>query len=185
MLSRFALTFFLIISNELSGAESQGGMPQLNPDSFVSQIFWLTVFFFLLFVSLHYFFLPRIHNLRSQREKTIENYLTETKKLNEQIEGIIKQIEDELYEGKNFFESEIKKTTEFNKKIFEQKIKAVDQNLEEKKLNFSQNLLSSKKNFEDKIPKICVNLSDQLYEKVIGEKIKGNEKEFGEVLKKS
>jgi|MDSZ01.2.fsa_nt_gb F-type H+-transporting ATPase subunit b len=185
MLSRFALTFFLIISNELSGAESQGGMPQLNPDSFVSQIFWLTIFFVLLFVSLHYFFLPRIHNLRSQREKTVENYLTETKKLNEQIENIIKQIENELNEGKSFFESEVKKTTESYKKIFEQKIKEVDQNIEEKKLNFSKNLISSKKKIEDKIPKICINLSDQLYEKVIGEKIKGTEKEFGEVLKKS
>ncbi len=185
MLSRFALTFFLIISNELSGAESQGGMPQLNPDSFVSQIFWLTIFFVLLFVSLHYFFLPRIHNLRSQREKTVENYLTETKKLNEQIENIINQIENELNEGKSFFESEVKKTTESYKKIFEQKIKEVDQNIEEKKLNFSKNLISSKKKIEDKIPKICINLSDQLYEKVIGEKIKGTEKEFGEVLKKS
>jgi F-type H+-transporting ATPase subunit b len=136
MLSRFALTFFLIISNELSGAESQGGMPQLNPDSFVSQIFWLTIFFVLLFVSLHYFFLPRIHNLRSQREKTVENYLTETKKLNEQIENIIKQIENELNEGKSFFESEVKKTTESYKKIFEQKIKEVDQNIEEKKIKF-------------------------------------------------
>ena len=51
------LSFFLI--KEAFAAES-GGMPQLNPEFWISQIFWLTLTFGILYVVLSKFILPKI-----------------------------------------------------------------------------------------------------------------------------
>lgn len=94
MLSRFSLTFFLLFfSNKVLGAEEQGGMPQLNPESFTSQIFWLFVSFSILFFIVHFFLLPKLKSIREKRDDTINNYLSQTQKLNQQIDNIINQID--------------------------------------------------------------------------------------------
>jgi F-type H+-transporting ATPase subunit b len=51
--------------------ESQKGMPQLNPDSYVSQIFWLAVFFILTLVFLRFVGLPRITAIIDERARKI------------------------------------------------------------------------------------------------------------------
>ena len=82
MLSRFSLTFFLLFfSNKVLGAEEKGGMPQLNPESFSSQIFWLFVTFSILFLVIHFFLLPKLRKIREKREETVSNYLSQTQKL--------------------------------------------------------------------------------------------------------
>ena len=82
MLSRLSLTFFLLFfSNKVLGAQGQGGMPQLNPASFSSQIFWLLISFSILFLIVHFFLLPRLKKIREHRDETINNYLSETLEL--------------------------------------------------------------------------------------------------------
>jgi F-type H+-transporting ATPase subunit b len=51
--------------------ESQKGMPQLNPESYVSQVFWLTVFFLLTLVFLRFVGLPRITAIIGERARKI------------------------------------------------------------------------------------------------------------------
>jgi F-type H+-transporting ATPase subunit b len=51
--------------------ESQKGMPQLNPESYVSQVFWLTVFFILTLVFLRFVGLPRVTAIIDERAKRI------------------------------------------------------------------------------------------------------------------
>ena len=48
--SLFAITGLLTLATNASvmaasGEQSSGGLPQLNPETFTSQIFWLFVFF--------------------------------------------------------------------------------------------------------------------------------------------
>ncbi len=47
------------------------GMPQLNPHSYASQLFWLTVFFVLVFVFLRFVGLPRVTAIIDERAKRI------------------------------------------------------------------------------------------------------------------
>ena len=62
--------FFL---KEVFAAES-GGMPQLNPEFWVSQIFWLTLTFGILYVVLSKIILPKISvNLESRKSEIQEN----------------------------------------------------------------------------------------------------------------
>ena len=70
----FQLVFFNIIYvNKVFAAES-GGMPQLNPEFWVSQIFWLTITFGLLYIFLSKLILPKISaNLEFRKSQISDN----------------------------------------------------------------------------------------------------------------
>ncbi len=51
--------------------EQKEGMPQLDPHSYASQLFWLAVFFLLIFLFLRFVGLPRVTAIIDQRAKTI------------------------------------------------------------------------------------------------------------------
>jgi F-type H+-transporting ATPase subunit b len=184
MLSRFSLTFFLLFfSNKVLGAEEKGGMPQLNPESFSSQIFWLFVTFSILFLVIHFFLLPKLKKIREKREETVGNYLSQTQKLNEQIDVIITQIDQELNKAKISFNNKIKEELEKNKIIFEKEVSLIEKNFEKKKEKLNSELLKSQKDIRNKIPKICMDLSNDLYEKILGEKTESDPKEFEKVMR--
>ena len=184
MLSRFSLTFFLLfLFNNVLGAEEQGGMPQLNPESFSSQIFWLFVSFSILFLIIHFFLLPKLKKIRKKREETVSDYLSQTQKLNKQIDDIITQIDQELNKAKISFNNKIKEELEKNKIIFEKEVSSIEKNFEIKTEKLNSELLKSKKDIRNKIPKICIDLSNNLYEKILGEKAEGDPKEFEKVMR--
>lgn len=58
-----------------SGGHDSGGLPQLNPDSFASQLFWLTVVFAFLYMVMARNTLPRIREVLSKRESQIQHDL--------------------------------------------------------------------------------------------------------------
>ena len=185
MLSRIFLTFpILFFFNSVNGAEDKGGMPQLNPDSFTSQIFWLIVFFVTLFILIHFIFIPKLKKVRISRETKIDNYLSETKKINQKIEKIISDIESDLKKTRNILDNEIKLVLDENKKNYEEKVRVIENDYEKKKKELNEKLLNSRNDLAKKIPEICVSLSDQLFEKIMSEKIKGNIKDFNEATKK-
>ena len=69
-------------------------MPQLNPEFFVSQLFWLAVFFTFLFVFLWRVSLPRIAKVLEKRQNKIDDNLSSAKELQEQAMEIEKKIND-------------------------------------------------------------------------------------------
>ena len=184
MLNSFCFTFFLLFfSDKVLGAEGQGGMPQLNPDSFSSQIFWLFVSFSILFLFIHFFLIPKLKGIRDKRDETINNYLSETKRINKQIDNIVVQIDKELNEAKARFNDKIKEELEKNKIIFEKEVGLIEKDFENKKEKLNSELLKSKEDIKSKIPKICMDLSNHLYEKILGEKTVSNPKEFEKVIR--
>ena len=84
-----------ITSSKVIGAES-GGMPQLDPEFWISQIFWLVLTFGLLYIILSKFILPGISkNLENRKSQIVENIETadnqrlESEKLNKEYEKVI------------------------------------------------------------------------------------------------
>jgi len=63
--------FFL---KEVFAAES-GGMPQLNPEFWISQIFWLTLTFGILYIVLSKLILPKISANLELRKSQIQDIL--------------------------------------------------------------------------------------------------------------
>jgi F-type H+-transporting ATPase subunit b len=70
----FAAPVMAVVPTLLAGvsrAEEKEGMPQLNPSSYPSQIFWLAVFFAAVFVFLRFVGLPRVMGIIEERGKRI------------------------------------------------------------------------------------------------------------------
>ena len=100
-LNQIFLLLFLSTSSPFGlalASSEKGGMPQLNPASFDSQIFWLIIIFSLLFLLVNYIFLPKISGIKRNREELInynlnlaeENNL-KVKKINEEISILIEK----------------------------------------------------------------------------------------------
>ena len=75
-------------------------MPQLNPEFFVSQLFWLVVTFSFLLVFLWRISLPRIGNVLEKRERKISEDLTVAKELQLEAEKIQEIIENQLKQAR-------------------------------------------------------------------------------------
>ena len=175
------MLFLILVSENLHGAEGQGGMPQLNPDSFSSQIFWLVVFFYLIcFRALP--FVPKISSIRSLRKNTIENYFNETKNLNIQIEKLTEQINQDSEKNRDFCEKEIKVALDKSKNKISKELKKMDEEFD-KKDTFIRRTPKVQTSSEEKIPGICIDLSDRLYERILGEKSESTSSDFEKITK--
>ena len=75
-------------------------MPQLNPEFFVTQLFWLVVTFSFLLVFLWRISLPRIGNVLEKRERKISEDLTTAKELQNEAEKIQETIESQLKQAR-------------------------------------------------------------------------------------
>ena len=85
---------------EAFAAES-GGMPQLNPEFWISQIFWLTITFGVLYVVLSKLILPKIStNLEIRKSQIIDN-IEAAEKQREESELKIQEYEKIIQDSKN------------------------------------------------------------------------------------
>ena len=105
----------IVILNYASSAYgSEAGMPQLNPEFWAAQIFWLVVIFVGLYLIIWKIFLPKItYSIENRRSKVV-NDLDEAQKLKENAEKKLKEyneiIENSKKEAKKIIEDNKKKT---------------------------------------------------------------------------
>ena len=96
--------FFLI--KEVFAAES-GGMPQLDPEFWVSQIFWLTLSFGILYIVLSKIILPKISSNLELRKSQIQENIDAAEKQRESSEIKLKEYDEIILksklEAKNIF----------------------------------------------------------------------------------
>jgi F-type H+-transporting ATPase subunit b len=76
--------------------ESSSGLPQLNPDSFASQIFWLVVVFVALNLLMARLILPRIREVLAKRQSQIQHDLDAAEKAHAEAEAAKAAYEREL-----------------------------------------------------------------------------------------
>ena len=120
-------------------------MPQLNPEFFVSQLFWLVVTFSFLLVFLWRVSLPRIGSILEKREKKINDDIATAKKLQEEAESIQKIIENKLRNARTET-TEMIKTTSINlQEKTARELAKLDKDLD-KKINDSANNIEKNKN---------------------------------------
>ena len=103
----FQLIFLSFLFLEEAFASESGGMPQLNPEFWISQIFWLTLTFGTLYVVLSKLILPKISaNLEVRKSQILEN-IEAAEKHREESEQKIKEydkiVQDSKIESKNYF----------------------------------------------------------------------------------
>ena len=117
----FALCIAWIFNaNQALGSEA--GMPQLNPEFWAAQIFWLIIIFSSLYLIIWKIFLPKITYSIENRKSRIVNDLDEAQKLKESAE---KKLND--------YNEIIEKSKKEAKKIIEDSNKKLDRDIEIKK----------------------------------------------------
>ena len=169
---------FYFFSFKVFAAEENGGMPQLNPETFSSQLFWLGIFFILMFIIIHYLFLPKLEKVRSLRKETIDKYTFEAREIKDSITQIVEKIDTELNVAKEEYDSHIKKVYEDNRKVYENTLRDLNEKIEKKKLTHIKSLSKNELSIRNNLPEICVDLSNRLYENIMKEKISSNINEF-------
>ena len=150
---------------------SEAGMPQLNPEFWVSQIFWLIVTFSILYLIIWKVFLPRITYSIESRKSRIVNDLNEAQKLKENAEKKLKDYNKIIELAKN----EAKKVAEENKKKLdkdiESKKKILNEQIEKEILAVEKEIKNLKKNSILDIKKIAADISSEITNKIIDTEI--------------
>jgi F-type H+-transporting ATPase subunit b len=122
----FALcTALLTYSNWALGSEA--GMPQLNPEFWASQIFWLILIFSGLYFIIYKIFLPKIIYSIENRKSRVVNDLNEAQKLKENAEIKLEEYNEIIEDSKK----EAKKIIDDNKR-------KLDRDIEIKKQKFNE-----------------------------------------------
>ena len=98
-LSIFTLIALILGQSRIIAAEA--GMPQLNPEYWLSQSFWLVIVFIALYVLIAKFFIPKIKLSIGDRERKIKDDLDEANKLKKISEDKIAEYEKLILENKN------------------------------------------------------------------------------------
>ena len=167
----FQLIFFnVFFFKEVFAAESEG-MPQLNTEFWISQIFWLIITFGVLYVVLSKLLLPKISSNLESRKSQIQDNIEAAEKQRESSEAKIKEFDEILLksklEAKNIYKEAREKTL---KEINTKKEKLENQiNEEIKKAEIEISLL--RKNAHKKINKIAIETTAELLKKLIGAEV--------------
>ena len=164
------LVFSSVLSTKVISAET-GGMPQLNPEFWISQIFWLTLTFGLLYIFLSKFILPKIsQNLETRKSQILENIETAGKQKDEsetKIDDFEKIINQSKLEAKKYFnEAKQKIIEDINKKRLDLE-KEIDNEIK----SAEDEIKNLKNSSGGKIKKIAVETSSELLKELIGEEV--------------
>ena len=167
----FQFIFFnVFFFKEVFAAES-GGMPQLNTEFWISQIFWLIITFGVLYVVLSKLLLPKISSNLESRKSQIQDNIEAAEKQRESSEAKLKEFDEILLksklEAKNIYKEAREKAL---KEINIKKEKLENQiNKEIKKAELEISLL--RKNAHIKINKIAIETTAELLKKLIGAEV--------------
>ena len=161
--------FFTLLSGECFGAE--GGMPQLNPEYWVSQIFWVILIFGTLYVILWRTILPKINENLENRKSQILTDLDDAQKFEDQSKEKLSEYNKILNQAK-----------QEAKKILDRTRKKVNQDIKNKKNQFNLEIVKEIKNAEKEIKTmklssikdintIAIETSSEIVRKIVGTEV--------------
>ena len=159
----------MIFGKNLLAAEA--GMPQLDPEYWASQAFWLILIFTLLYLSISKFFVPKIRNSIDVRNSKIKDDLDEAKNLKDMSEKKLKEYESLIVNAKR----EVQKIyTDSKKKLnndIQNKKKSVEKEIDDAVEKAQSEINNLKKNSIDDILRISEKMTATVIEEISGDKL--------------
>ena len=167
----FQFVFFnLFFLKEVFAAES-GGMPQLNPEFWISQIFWLTLTFGILYVVLSKLILPKISANLELRKSQIQENIEAAEKQREDSEAKLKEYDEVVLKSKLEAKNIFKDAREKALKDINSKKEILDEQINEEIKKAEQEIEFLRKSAPEKINRIAIDTSSDLIKKLIGTEI--------------
>ena len=165
------ISFYLILFSFLFYKEafaSDTGMPQLNPEFWISQIFWLTLIFGALYVLLSKFILPKIsNNLETRKSQIVEN-IESAEKQRKESDQKIKDYENIVNEAKIEAKNIFNQTREKILKDINNKKESLEKEIDQEIKKAETEILELKNKSPEKINKIAIETSADLIKKIVG-----------------
>ena len=167
----FQLLFFNFLLNKKSFAAESDGMPQLNPEFWVSQIFWLIITFGILYVVLSKLILPKISSNLESRKSQISDNIEAADKQREESEIKLKEYEEIVtkskIEAKNIFNQSREKAL----KDINTKRDILDKQIDEEIEKAEDEINQLRKRAPSQINKIAIETASELSQKLIGAEV--------------
>jgi F-type H+-transporting ATPase subunit b len=165
---KFIVLFTFLSSNSFAADK---GMPQLNPDYWVSQIFWVMLIFGTLYVILWKTILPKINENLENRKSQILADLDEAQELKDQSEKKISE-----------YNMILNKAKQDAKKILDETKKKINFDIENKNNQFNLEIEKEIENAEKEIKtlklssikdinKISIETSSEIVKKIAGTEV--------------
>ena len=165
-----SIFFSFLFSMEAFSAES-GGMPQLNPEFWISQIFWLTLTFGILYLVLSKLILPKISaNLESRKSQILEN-IEAAEKQREDSEKKLKEYQEIISKSRLDAKTIFNQAREKALKDITAKREVLNKQIDGEIVNAEEEIKSLRESAPNKINKIAIETSSELVQKLIGAEV--------------
>ena len=159
--------FLSIFISSAANAAEKAGMPQLDTEFWVSQIFWLAITFSILFILLSRLILPKISaNLETRKSLILENISTAEKK-REESESKIKEYNEIIEKSKGEAKSLVNQVKERLIKDINLKKEALEKDLSNEIQRAEIEIQEFRDKAPEKINKIAVDTSTDLLQRLM------------------
>ena len=165
-----SIFFNLLFIKEVFAAES-GGMPQLNPEFWISQIFWLTITFGVLYIVLSKLILPKISLNLELRKSQIQDNIEAAEKQRENSEAKLKEFDDIIAKSKLEAKNIYQEARDNTLREINLKRETLDKQIDEEIKKAEQEITILKKSAPEKINKIAIESTFELIKKLIGAEV--------------
>ena len=146
-------------------------MPQLNPEFWISQIFWLTLTFGSLYIILSKLILPKISANLELRKSQIQENIEAAEKHRESSELKIKEFDSIVLKSKLEAKNIFKEAREKTLKSINSKKETLDKQIDEEIKKAEQEIKILQEGAAEKINKIAIETSSELVKKLIGAEV--------------
>ena len=164
----FQLIFFYIFFSKGVFAAESGGMPQLNPEFWISQIFWLTLTFGILYIILSKLILPKISANLELRKSQIQENIEAAEKQRKESETKLKEYDEIILKSRLKANDIFKDSREKVIKDINIKKEALDKQIDEEIKKVEKEINQLKETSPEKINKIAIEISSDILKKLIG-----------------
>ncbi len=161
-------------------AGTHSGAPHLNPESYPSQLFWLSVTFILLYLLVARSILPRIHEVLEKRQHHLAQDLDRAEELSQDAEEARSSYEKLQADARSKAQQFIQESQNSVVAMQEKKFAELDADLNDKLAKARDNIARQQSELQAKLTPVAREVTAQVIDKIIG--VKPSEKHLGENL---
>lgn len=143
-------------------------MPQLNPEFFASQVFWLFIVFCLIYVLIAKYFLPRVGSVVELRSSKIEEDIDASEAIIEEYKAIELKAAKLLENAKHDSFAIVDSATKKAEAQIQDKVSIIERDIGKDTAKKEEGLARMKTQMHGDIEKIAVDVGQQITKQLMG-----------------
>ncbi|MEO0791846.1 MAG: F0F1 ATP synthase subunit B [Pseudomonadota bacterium] len=160
----------------LAAAEAgKSGLPQLDPSSYPSQLFWLAITYGLLYLALSRFILPRIGRALDKRRERIQKDIDQAQQLKSQTDEAIATYEKRLGDARGKASAMAKETRDKLAAETDAERSSVEQQVAAKVAEAEQRIATMKASALSEVTTISRDTAGDIVSKLVGATVSTDE----------